>query len=69
MKHIVSFQKEPYNFNEWQHLVVEATTREDAIAIVRDKIRDLGEVSRYRWRVRDYAAPPAGRIIGTWEGA
>lgn len=64
-KMVVTYTLTPTNYNRPTSVVVEAETERDAILIVKDAIRDLGECSQYVYKTRPYTAPPKGRILGT----
>ncbi len=62
-KWTVEYTAIPTNFNQTFCMVVEAADASDAIAIVRDKLRDLALLSRNDYKAKPYVAPPKGRIL------
>ena len=62
---VVTVTRIPTNYNRPASYVVEAATPEDAHAIVKDHIRDLGPDMVNVYHVAPYVPAPAGRILGT----
>lgn len=62
---VVTATRIPTNYNTPISYVVEAATEDDARAIVKDSLRDLGPYLVHTYSVKPYTPPPAGRILGT----
>jgi len=67
LKWVVRFTRIPTAYNDPQAMVVEAATPDDAKAIVRDHLRDLGGMLMHVYTVTEYVPPPKGRVIGPVE--
>jgi hypothetical protein len=79
-KFIVTYTRIPTAYNEPSSLVVEAATEDDALAIVKDHLRDFASFSNFTrvalaeglavrttwtaYTVKPYTQPPPGKIIG-----
>lgn len=64
-KFVVTRRRTPYVHNPYpESYVVEASSEDDAIRIVKDATRDLWD-SPFVYKVTAYQPPPPGRIIGT----
>ena len=48
---------------------VEASTANDARAIVKDHLQDFGDLANFTYTVKPYVAPPPGHIVGRFEVA
>lgn len=62
-KFIVTATATPTNYNRPTSYIVEAGSEKDARAIVKDSLRDLGNMSNYVYDVKPYTPPPPGRIV------
>ena len=66
-KFIVTYTRIPTNYNDPSSLVVEAATEDDAVAIVRDHLRDFASLRNFVYAVKPYTPPPPGKIMGRSE--
>jgi len=53
-----------HNHNPQESLIVEAGSGADAIAVVRDHLRDLGPLATFVYSSKEYTPPPPGKILG-----
>jgi len=64
-KWIVTTTRMPTNHHACESFVVEAATEQDAQALVKDHLRDLGDFPNYVYAVKPYVEPPQGRVLGS----
>jgi hypothetical protein len=63
-RYVVTATRTPTNYNQPTSYIVEAANEDDARAVLKDNLRDLGPYSVYVYTVKPYTPPPAGRVVG-----